>query len=394
MMKRIYLDYNATTPLDPRVLEAMMPYFKDDFGNPSSIHSLGMRGKGALDTAREQVAGLIKAHAREIIFTSGGSESNNFAIKGAAYGGVNQKGSHLITTSVEHESVLETFRFLEKEGFRVTYLGVDKDGLVDLDELDDALTDDTALVSCMYANNETGAVMPIGKIAEMVKEKGVIFHTDAVQAAGKIDIDTREVPADLLSISAHKFYGPKGAGVLYLRDGVKNRVRLGTLIHGGGQERGFRSGTENVPGIAGLGIAAEIAGSEMKSDENRVRALRDTLWESLSSCIGNIKLNGMPENILRNTLNVLIGGVSGDALAMALDLEGIAVATGSACSQGKVDPSHVLMAMGLSREEAASSVRFSLGRFTAKEDIYITAQAVRAAVERIRGVGGRGAAAI
>jgi cysteine desulfurase len=393
-MKKIYLDYNATTPVDPRALEAMMPYFKDDFGNPSSIHSFGMRGKSALDCAREHVAGLIGADAREIIFTSGGSESNNFAIKGAAYGGASQNGKHLITTAVEHESVLETFRFLEKEGFRVTYLGADRNGLIDLDELNDSIADDTVLVSCIYANNETGAVMPIGEIADLAKGRGAVFHTDAVQAAGKINIDMRQEPADLLTISAHKFYGPKGAGALYVRDGVKNSVRLGALIHGGGQERGYRSGTENVPGIAGMGVASAIAGSEMKSDEKRVRALRDRLWERLSSGIGNIRLNGRMDALLWNTINVLIEGVSGDALAMALDLEGIAVSTGSACSEGKVDPSHVLMAMGLSREEASSSVRFSLGRFTTKEDVDITAQIVRAAVERIRAVGGRGAAAI
>ena len=393
-MKKIYLDYNATTPVDPRVLEAMMPYFNDAFGNPSSIHSFGMKGKSALDCAREQVAGLIGANAKEIIFTSGGSESNNFAIKGAAYGGVSKKGNHLITTAVEHESVLETFRFLEKEGFRVTYLGADRNGLIDLDELNDSIADDTVLVSCIYANNETGAVMPIGEIADLVKGRGVVFHTDAVQAAGKIDIDMREAPADLLTISAHKFYGPKGAGALYVRDGVKNRVQLGALIHGGGQERGYRSGTENVPGIAGMGLASAIAGSEMKSDEKRVRALRDGLWERLSSGIGNIKLNGRMDALLWNTVNVLIEGVSGDALAMALDLEGIAVSTGSACSEGKVDPSHVLMAMGLTREEASSSVRFSLGRFTIKEDVDITAGKVAAAVERIRGLSGRGAAAI
>ncbi|MFI5324327.1 MAG: cysteine desulfurase family protein, partial [Thermodesulfobacteriota bacterium] len=300
-MKKIYLDYNATSPLDPRVLEAMMPYFKDYFGNPSSIHSFGMRGRSALDTARERVAELIKAHAKEIVFTSGGSESNNLAIKGVAYAGGGQKGNRLITTAVEHESVLETFRFLEREGFLVTYLGVDRDGLIDLDELDDALTDDTVLVSCIYANNETGAVMPVAKVAEIAKGRGAVFHTDAVQAAGKIDIDTREVPADLLTISAHKFYGPKGAGALYISDGIKKNVRLYTLIHGGGQERGYRSGTENVPGIVGLGMAAAIAGRDMKGDEKRVRALRDGLWERLSHGIGDIKLNGRKDALLWNT---------------------------------------------------------------------------------------------
>ncbi len=382
-MKKIYLDYNATTPIDPRVLEEMMPYFKDGFGNPSSIHSFGMRGKGALDRARDQVAALINASPREIVFTSGGSESNNYAIMGAAYGS-EERGNHLITTSVEHESVLEAFRSLEKTGFRVTYLGVDASGTIDLDELLDSISDETILVSCIFANNETGTVMPIAEIARIVKEKGAIFHTDAVQAGGKIDIDMNEVPADLLTVSAHKFYGPKGAGALYVRDGVNKRIPLRPLIHGGGQERGSRSGTENVPAIAGMGMASEISLREMREDESRIRPLRDSLWESLSASIAGIRLNGDMDGLLWNTLNVFIDGVSGDSLSMALDLEGLAVSTGSACSEGKIDPSHVLMAMGLSRAEAASSLRFSLGRFTGDGEIDAAAGIVPRAVERIR----------
>lgn len=382
-MKKIYLDYNATTPLDPRVLEAMMPYFRDDFGNPSSIHSFGMRGKGALDRAREQVAAHINANPREIVFTSGGSESNNHAIKGAAYG-LEERGNHLITTSVEHESVLEAFRFLEKTGFRVTYLGVDASGTIDLDELRDSISDETILVSCIFANNETGTVMPIAEIASIVKEKGAVFHTDAVQAAGKVYIDMAEIPADLLTVSAHKFYGPKGAGALYVRDGVNKRISLRPLIHGGGQERGSRSGTENVPAIAGMGMASEISLREMREDERRIRPLRDRLWESLSASIAGIRLNGDMDGLLWNTLNVFIDGVSGDSLSMALDLEGIAVSTGSACSEGKVDPSHVLLAMGLSRADASYSVRLSLGRFTSAQEIDAVAEIVPGAVERIR----------
>ncbi len=386
-MKRIYLDYNATTPVDPRVLEAMMPYFKDDFGNPSSIHSLGMRGKGALDCAREQVACLINAKPREIVFTSGGSESSNYAVKGVALADVRKKGNHIITTGVEHESVHETCRSLEKSGFRVTYLGVDAYGIIDLDELRDSISDETILVSCIYANNETGTVMPIVEIARIVKEKGAIFHTDAVQAAGKIDINMDEIPADLLTLSAHKFYGPKGAGALYVRDGLNKSVRLLPLIHGGGQERGSRSGTENVPAIAGMGMASKIALSEMKGDQKRIKSLRDRLWEGLSASIADIGLNGDMDKTLSNTLNVFIGGVNGDSLSMALDLEGVAVSTGSACSEGRVDPSHVLMAMGLSRGEASSSVRFSLGRFTDYGEIEAAAEIIPRAVERIRGAG-------
>lgn len=383
-MKNIYLDYNATTPLDPRVLDGMMPYFRDDFGNPSSIHSFGRKARGALDRARERVAALISARPREIVFTSGGSESSNFAIKGVAFGSGRKKGNHLITTAAEHESVLETFRSLERSGFRVTYLGVDAYGLIDLDELRDSISDDTMLVSCIYANNETGTIMPIGDIARLIKEKGVIFHTDAVQAAGKVEIDMNEIPADLLTLSAHKFYGPKGAGALYVRNGLNKRVRLMPLIHGGGQETGSRSGTENVPAIAGMGMAAEIALREMKEDEKRIGPLRDRLWDGLSVGVAGIRLNGDVDKLLWNTLNVYIEGVSGDSLSMALDLDGIAVSTGSACSEGKVEPSHVLMAMGLSRADASSSVRFSLGRFTTEDEIDEAGRAIVRNVERIR----------
>ncbi len=386
-MKRIYLDYNATTPLDPRVLEAMMPYMKDGFGNPSSIHSYGRTGKAALDRAREQVSSFIGASPREIVFTGGGSESNNFAIKGAAYGRLRERGNHLVTTCVEHESVLETFKFLETAGFRVTYLGVDRYGLPDLGELKEAITDETILVSCMYANNETGTIMPIDEISEIVKERGAIFHTDAVQAAGKIDMDLERIPADLLSISAHKFYGPKGTGALFIRDGLIKKLSFVPLIHGGGQERGARSGTENVPGIVGLGAASSLAQSEMKSDRERIGELRNRLYERISSKVGNTELNGLMKKILWNTINLRIAGVNGVSLSMNLDLEGVAISTGSACSEGNVDPSHVLLAMGLSREEASSSVRLSLGRLTTEEDIDFVSDIVPKAVERIRGVG-------
>jgi cysteine desulfurase len=385
-MKNIYLDYNATTPIDPRVLEEMMPYLSENYGNPSSIHSFGRKGKEALDKAREQVSQLISASPKEIVFTSGGSEAANFAIKSTARSLLREKGSHIVTTRVEHECVLESLKFLEKEGFQVTYLGVNSDGLIDLEELKEAITDETVLVSCMYANNETGVIFPIDKIAEIVKERGVIFHTDAVQAAGKIDIDLEEIPADLLSISAHKFYGPKSVGALFIRDSFSQQISLTPLIHGGGQERGKRSGTENIPGIVGLGSASDIASNEMRQDESRIRVLRDLLLNGITQDIDGVKLNGLLENMLWNTLNLSFEGVEGESLSMNLDIEGVAVSTGSACSEGTVDPSHVLSAMGLSKGEAASSVRISLGRFTEKEEIDYIASIFPMIVERIRGV--------
>lgn len=385
-MKKVYLDYNATTPIDPRVLDEMMPYLTENYGNPSSIHSYGRKGKEALDMAREQVANLISATPKEIIFTSGGSESANFAIKSTALKSLSDNKNHLITTKVEHECVLESCMYLERQGFQVTYLGVTNEGLIDLDELRDSITDKTILVSCMYANNETGTILPINDIAQIVKERGAIFHTDAVQAAGKIEIDLNEIPADLLSISAHKFYGPKSVGALFVRDSLSQRMPLAPLIHGGGQERGKRSGTENVPGIVGLGVASSIALEEMEKDRARIKNLRDELLESLKQDINDIKLNGSLDNMLGNTLNLSIIGAEGESLAMNLDIEGIAVSTGSACSEGAVDPSHVLSAMGLTREEAASSVRISLGRFTQKEDIDNAASILPKVVDRIRQV--------
>lgn len=389
-MKKVYLDYNATTPLDPRVLEAMTPYFKDGFGNPSSIHSFGSAAKAALDEAREKTAALLGAGAREIIFTSGGSEGNNLAIKGISFAEGGRGGKQLVTTKVEHDSTLDAFMYLETRGFKVTYLGVDKYGLVDLGELREAVTGETRLVSIIYANNETGAVMPVEDIAAIVKEKGALLHLDAVQAAGKIEIDLKRIGADLVSISAHKFYGPKGAGALYVRDGLARRLSLTPLIHGGGQERGLRSGTENVPAIAGLGKAAELALGELDADRERVGRLRDELFARIYAGAGGVTLNGPPDSMVRNTLNLSFSGVNGGSLAMALDLEGIAVSMGSACSEGNVDPSHVLLAMGRTRQEAHSSVRFSLGRFTTREEIEYAATAVAAAVNRMRKLKGTG----
>lgn len=385
-MKKIYLDYNATTPIDPRVLEQMLPYLSENYGNPSSIHSFGRKAKEALDKAREQVSMLLGAAPREIMFTSGGSEGANFAIKSTALGSLREKGNHLITTKVEHECVLESFKYLEKQGFQTTYVGVDSSGLIDLDELRDGITDETILVSCIYANNETGVISPIAEIADIVKQRGVAFHTDAVQAAGKLNIDLDKIPADLVSISAHKFYGPKAVGALYVRDSFSQQNTLPPLIHGGGQERGKRSGTENIAGIVGLGAACAIAQDEVQSDESRIGEMRNKLLDGISNNISGVKLNGDLKNVLWNTLNLSIEGVQGDSLSMNLDIEGVAVSTGSACSEGAIDPSHVLSAMGISREDAGSSVRISLGRFTKEEDIDYVATVFPKVIERIRSV--------
>jgi len=382
-MRTIYLDYNATTPIDPCVYETMVPYLKEEYGNPSSIHSFGSKGKAALDTSREQVAELLGTKENEIIFTSGGSESNNFAIKGAA-SALKELGNHLITTEVEHASVIETFKFLQTQGFRVTLLGVNQHGLIDLDELKDSITDDTILVSVMIVNNETGVIMPIKEIAEIVKEKGVIFHADAVQAVGKIDISVKDLPVDLLSLSAHKIYGPKGTGVLYIKRGIITKP----LIHGGGQERGYRSGTENVPAIVGLSKACEIVREEVRTQKSglRIKDFRDGLHKRITEKINGVKLNGHTEKRISNTLNLSFEDVEGESLVMNLDLEGISVSTGSACSEGNVDPSHVLLAMGLSKKQALSSLRFSFGRFSEKGDVDRVMEVLPKIVERIRDI--------
>ncbi len=382
-MGSIYLDYNATTPTDPRVLESMTPYMRESFGNPSSIHSYGSRAKAALDQSRERVAHLLSAKPKEIVFTSGGSESNNSAIIGTAYA-LKDKGNHLITTGVEHASILETFRFLGNHGFKVTLLGVDEHGLIDLDELRESITDETILVSVMLANNETGVVMPIDEIAATVKEKGVVFHTDAVQGFGKTDIHLDDMSVDMLSISSHKIYGPKGVGATWIRNGL----RIDPLIHGGGQERGRRSGTENVPAIVGFGKACEIIKEEVSSQkvEANVKEFRDKLFRGILEKIDGVTLNGHPERRLTNTLNLSIEDVEGESLVMCLDLEGIAVSTGSACSEGNVDPSHVLLAMGLSKKQATSSIRFSFGRFNEERDVDSVLEVLPGIVGRIRQV--------
>ncbi len=375
----IYLDYNATTPLDPRVLEEMMPYLAGSCGNPSSIHSPGSVARAAVDYARERVSGYLGARPGEIVFTSGGSESNNFAIKGLIYA-LSDRGNHLVTTAVEHASCLETFRFLERRGFEVTYLPVDSFGRVFPEQFREAITERTIFVSCMYVNNETGVVSPIRDIGEIAREKGVVFHTDAVQALGKMEIDLAGLPVDMASFSAHKICGPKGAGALYIRKGVA----LEPFLHGGGQERGKRSGTENVAAVCGFGCACELLRGELETENERLGKLRDRFFEELSLRIEDIYLNGHPDSRVSNTLNVGFRGIPGDSVVMNLDNAGVAVSTGSACSEGNVDPSHVLMAMGLEEQEALCSVRFSFGRFTREEEIDRVVELLPAIVKRIR----------
>jgi len=377
----IYLDNNATTPVDPRVLEAMLPYYREHFGNAASrSHRFGWVAEKAVERAREQVAAVLNAHPKEIIWTSGATESDNIAVKGIARM-YRDKGDHIITQATEHKAVLDPCKWLEQEGFRVTYLPVDASGRIDPDQLAEAIDDKTILISIMMANNEIGTIQPIAEIGRIAKQKGVIFHTDATQAYGKIPIDVEAMGVDLLSLSAHKIYGPKGCGALYVRR--KNpRVRCEPLLHGGGHERGMRSGTLNVPGIVGLGAASEIAAAEMEAEARRLAALRDKLWEGLNRRLDRIHRNGHPEHCLPNTLNVSFAYVEGEALMMSF--EDIAVSSGSACTSASLEPSYVLQALGVGEDLAHSSIRFSLGRFNSEEEIDYTIQRVTEAVKRLR----------
>ena len=363
-MRRIYLDYAATTPTHPEVVEAMLPYFSEVFGNPSSIYTCGQEAKGAIEEARSKVAELIGAQDEEIVFTSGGSEADNFAIKGVAYANESE-GNHIITTTIEHHAVLETCHFLETKGFRVTYLPVDEYGLVAPEEVRQAITSKTILISVMQANNEIGTIEPIAEIGKIAREAGIYFHTDAVQTVGHLPISVDELGVDLLSMSAHKLYGPKGVGALYIRKGTK----LLPFVHGGEQERGRRASTENVPGIVGLGKAVEIARQEMSEEAERVTYLRNKLINGLLGQIDHTRLNGHPTNRLPNNVNVSIAFAEGESMCLNLDLEGICTATGSACSSAITEPSHVMLALGLPPLEAHSSLRFSLGKWTTEVEI-------------------------
>ena len=363
-MDRIYLDNAATTAVSPEVLTAMLPYFTECYGNPSSIHSTGRDAHKAVDAARRQVAAAINADPSEIYFTAGGSESDNWAIKGTAFA-KRDKGNHIITTAIEHHAVLHTCQWLEKQGFEVTYLPVDENGLVSVEDVEKAITDKTILISVMAANNEIGTIEPIAEIGALARSRGILFHTDAVQAVGAIPLDVKAMNIDMLSMSGHKFHGPKGIGALYIRKGV----RLDTLIAGGAQERGKRAGTENLPGIVGIGKAIEIATRDMEANAARMTALRDKLIHGILESIPDVRLNGHPTRRLPNNVNVSVRYIEGEALLLRLDLAGIAGSSGSACTSGSLDPSHVLLAIGLPHEIAHGSLRLTLGTDTTEADI-------------------------
>ncbi|HAX62307.1 MAG TPA: cysteine desulfurase NifS [Elusimicrobia bacterium] len=380
-MKKIYLDYNATTPVHPEVLDAMLPYFKDFYGNPSSVHSFGQETRKAVEDAREKIAKFLGAeNPSEIVFTSCGTESNNFAIKGTAFAN-KDKNCRIITSTIEHHSVIEPCEYLSKKfGVDVTYLPVDKYGIVNPDDVKKSITEKTVLISIMYANNEVGTIQPIEEIAKIAKEKSITFHTDAVQVVGKIPFNVKKTGIDLLSLSGHKFYAPKGSGVLYVRKGTK----LHPLFHGGSHEKNRRAGTENVPYIVGLAKALEIAHRDMDKESKRILALRQKLEKGILEKIKYTQINGHPEKRIYNTSNISFNYIEGEGILMSLDLEGFAASTGSACTSGTLEPSHVLSAMGVPPEKAQGSVRFSLGHYTTEKDIDKLLEILPKIVERLR----------
>jgi cysteine desulfurase len=376
--KRIYLDHSATTAVDSRVLKEMLPYFGRKFGNPSSLHSFGQEAKAVLEDARARIAVLLKVRPDEIIFTSGGSESDNLALRGAAHA-AGEKGNHIITSVIEHPAVLETCRELEKEGFRITYIPVDSEGIIKLDRLENAVNSKTILVSVMHANNETGTIQPLEKIAAICDKRGVPFHSDAVQSFGKVPIDLGKTPVSMLSLSAHKIYGPKGIGALFVRKGT----RLSPQITGGPQESGRRAGTENVVSAAGFARAAELMHAEMKRENERLSGMRDYLIRELTR-IEDSRLNGHPRLRLAGNLNITFRYVEGESLLALLDIRGIAASTGSACSSASLKASHVLLAMGLKHAEAHGSLRLTLGRENKKSEMPAVVSAVAESVSHLR----------
>ncbi len=378
-MKRVYLDNNATTAVRPEVLEAMLPFYREQFGNPSSVHWAGRAVSGAVEKAREQVARMLNCSPAEVVFTASGSEGDNMALKGTVEA-LKEKGNHIITTAVEHPAVLETCRYLERQGCRVTYLPVDRDGMLDLAELEAAITDRTILISVMWANNETGNLFPIEEIGAIARSHKVRFHTDAVQALGKVPVDVQKANVDLLVISGHKLGAPKGVGAIYIRRGTK----MAALIQGGHQERNRRAGTHNVPGIVGLGLACELAGARLEESAARIRGLRNRLEEGIFSRIPEVKLNGHPSQRLPNTLNVSFAYIEGESLLLNFDMKGVAASSGSACTSGSLEPSHVMGAMCVEVTLAHSSTRFSLGPDTTKDEIDYVLEILPPIVQRLR----------
>ena len=378
-MKPIYLDNSATTPVEPRVAEAMMPFLRETFGNPSSVHSAGQTVRTAVEAAREQVAALVGSRPDEIFFTGGGTEADNWAIKGAARTKAGQ-GNHIITSGIEHHAVIESCQYLAKNGFEITYLPVDRYGLVDPEEVQKAITPKTILVSIMHANNEIGTIQPVAEIGRITREKRVLFHIDAVQTAGHIPVNVNELHADLLSLSGHKLYGPKGIGALYIRKGVK----IESLLSGGGQEHGKRPGTENVSGIIGFGKAAEIAAAEMEEEATKLTAMRDRLAKELLRLIPETTLNGHPDRRLPNNVNISFKYIEGESMVLHLDFENIYVSTGSACSSSSLEPSHVLLSCGRTAEEAHGSIRLSLGKFNQDSEIDRVIAVLPGIVQKLR----------
>jgi cysteine desulfurase len=378
-MRRVYFDNNATTALDPEAWRVMAPYYLEDFGNASSIHTFGQKARTATEESRRQVADLIGAQPQEIVFTSGGTEADNTALRGVATQ-LRDRGNHIVTTTIEHPAVLRTCEQLEKEGFEVTYVPVGRDGIVRREELEAALTDRTIIVSVMHVNNETGTIQPIREIADLTRPRKIVLHSDGVQSVGKIPVDVKELGIDLLSISAHKLHGPKGIGALYNRRGV----RFSPLMLGGSHERSRRAGTENVPGIIGFGKACEIARSSLADIHSRVRDLRDQIERRALETIPDTHVNGSRDHRAPHVTNLSFRGVEGEALLISLDFQGIAVSTGSACSSGSLEPSHVLRALGISSELIHGSIRFSLSRTNTQEDVDYLLQALPVTIERMR----------
>jgi cysteine desulfurase len=377
MSRRVYLDHNASTPVHPDVLAAMLPYFTERFGNPASVHAFGREARDGVDRAREQIAGFLNAAPDEIVFTSGGTESDNLAIKGLALAG---SRGHLVTTQIEHHAVLRTCQALEADGFAVTYLPVDQHGLVDPDDVKRAIRPDTVAISVMHANSEIGTVQPIAAIGAIARERGVAFHVDAVQTFGKIPVEVDDLGIGVMSISSHKIYGPKGVGALYIRRGT----RMVAIQHGGDHERRRRAGTENVPAIVGFGRAAEIRARDMLEEARRLQPLRDRLGDGIRARLDDVRLTGHPVERLPGTVNLAFRHVESESIVLGLDLKGVAVSAGSACTSGHVEPSHVLTALGLPRAWAMGAVRFSLGSATTTEDVDVVIECVESVVSKLR----------